>query len=298
MFDGFREERIRAKGADIHMVIGGSGRPLLLLHGYPQTHVMWHKVAPSLAADFTVVVPDLRGYGDSSKPESDEDHLAYSKRVTARDMVDVMKQLGFETFRVAGHDRGGRVTHRMALDYPDSIERCAVLDIVPTHKIFSDMNQKIATGYYHWLFLIQPGGLPEKMIGEDPEYYLRDKLARWSAGGATGETTLAERGFTDEAVAEYVRCFSKPETIHASCEDYRAAATIDLEHDEEDMDRKVETPLLVLWGGHGLMEENYDVPETWRERASDVRGRALDCGHFLPEEAPDDTWAELRKFFR
>lgn len=298
MFANFKEQRIRAKGADIHLVTGGKGHPLLLLHGYPQTHVMWHKVAPSLATNFSLVIPDLRGYGDSSKPESDEDHLAYSKRVTARDMVEVMKQLGHEKFRVAGHDRGGRVAHRMALDHPDRVERIAVLDIVPTHKIFSDMNQQIATGYYHWLFLIQSNGLPEKMIGDDPEYYLRDKLSRWSAGGATGEKSLAERGFTDEAVAEYVRCFSKPETIHATCEDYRAAASIDLEHDEEDMKKKIEVPLLVLWGAHGLMEKNYDVLETWRERATDVQGTALDCGHFLPEEAPDDTWAELRKFFR
>ncbi len=298
MFPDFKTRRFRATGADIHYVTGGSGPPLLLVHGYPQCHVMWHKVAPALAADFTVIVPDLRGYGDSTKPASDPEHATYSKRASGTDLFELMADLGHERFNVAGHDRGGRVTHRMVLDRPKRIRRWAVLDIVPTHRIFADMNKEIATAYYHWLFLTQTNGLPERLIGNDPEFYLTDKLARWSAGGSgLGGPALAERGFTDAAVAEYVRAFSNPDTIHASCEDYRAAASIDLVHDEDDLDHKPEAPLLVLWGKGGLMDRTYDVLETWRERAANVEGRALACGHFLPEEAPDDTYAELRKFF-
>jgi haloacetate dehalogenase len=288
MFEGFTTADIDAGGTTIHTVHGGSGPPLLLLHGYPQTHVMWHKIAPRLAERFTVVATDLRGYGDSGKPPSDADHSAYSKRTTARDQVEVMAALGFETFLVAGHDRGGRVAHRMALDHPQRVTKLAVLDIVPTHKIFSTVTKEIATGYYHWFFLIQGGGLPETLIGHDPEYYLRTKVKQWGGG---------MEAFTEEALAEYVRCFSDPACIHASCEDYRAAASIDLDHDEADMDRKVRCPVLALWGEKGLMERHYDVLATWRERAADVRGRKLRCGHYLPEEAPEDTLAELIGFF-
>jgi len=199
-----------------------------------------------------------------------------------------MAALGFETFLVAGHDRGGRVAHRMALDHPQRVTKLAVLDIVPTHKIFSTVTKEIATGYYHWFFLIQGGGLPETLIGHDPEYYLRTKVKQWGGG---------MEAFTEEALNEYVRCFSDPACIHASCEDYRAAASIDLKHDEADMDHKVRCPLLALWGEKGLMERHYDVLATWRERAADVRGRKLRCGHYLPEEAPEDTLAELIGFF-
>lgn len=289
MFEGFEKTRIETDGAEINLRKGGEGPPLLLLHGYPQTHVMWHKIAPRLAEDFSVVVPDLRGYGDSSKPADGKGHEAYSKRATALDQVQVMTGLGHERFFVAGHDRGGRVAHRMALDHPGKVLKVSVLDIVPTHKLFSTVNQKLATGYYHWFFLIQPDGLPEGMIGADPEFYLRKKMGKWSAG---------MDGFTDEAMAEYIRCFSKPETIHATCEDYRAAASIDLEHDEADMDARIQCPLLALWGESGLMEKSYDVLETWRERALDVRGRALDCGHFLAEERPEETYQELVEFFK
>jgi haloacetate dehalogenase len=288
MFEGFTTADIDAGGTTIHTVYGGSGPPLLLLHGYPQTHVIWHKIAPRLAERFTVVATDLRGYGDSGKPPSDPDHSAYSKRTTARDQVEVMAALGFETFLVAGHDRGGRVAHRMALDHPQRVTKLAVLDIVPTHKIFSTVTKEIATGYYHWFFLIQGGGLPETLIGHDPEYYLRTKVKQWGGG---------MEAFTEEALNEYVRCFSDPACIHASCEDYRAAASIDLKHDEADMDHKVRCPLLALWGEKGLMERHYDVLATWRERAADVRGRKLRCGHYLPEEAPEDTLAELIGFF-
>lgn len=284
----FEQAKIKTSTADINLVHGGAGSPLLLLHGYPQTHVIWHAVAPVLAQEFHVICPDLRGYGDSSKPPSTPDHSPYSKREMARDMVEVMEALGYGGFSVAGHDRGARVTHRMALDYPDRIKKACVMDIVPTHHMFKTTDQHFATGYYHWFFLIQPDGLPERMIGADPAYYLGEKLKRWSSAGAV---------FADAAMSEYVRCFSQPETIHASCEDYRAAASIDLQHDEEDMGNKVACPLLVLWGARGFVNRTYDVLAVWSERAQQVEGRALECGHFLPEEAPTAVSEELLRFF-
>jgi haloacetate dehalogenase len=288
MFEGFDRKDIRTRETAIHAVVGGSGPPLLLLHGYPQTHAMWHKIAPGLAERFTVVASDLRGYGDSGKPASDPAHRVYSKRATAQDQVEVMESLGFRRFLVAGHDRGGRVGHRMALDHRDKVDKLAVLDIVPTHKIFSTIDKDVATGYYHWFFLIQGNDLPETLIGHDPAYYLRAKLRQWA-----GDL----HAFDPRALNEYTRCFSNPACIHASCEDYRAAASIDLEHDEADMDRKLQCPLLVLWGERGLMERHYDVPATWRERAVDVRGRKLACGHFPAEEKPEETLTELLSFF-
>ena len=287
--DNFNNIQIKTAGAEINLVHGGSGNPLLLLHGYPQTHVIWHQIAPRLAHSFHVICPDLRGYGDSSKPPSTPDHYPYSKRAMAQDMVEVMASLGYSEFFVAGHDRGARVTHRMALDYPERIKKACVMDIAPTHHMFKTTDQNFATGYYHWFFLIQPDGLPEHMINADPAYYLTEKLKRWSAPGAV---------FADEAVAEYVRCFSRPESIHASCEDYRAAASIDLVHDEEDMDKKVECPLLVLWSAKGFVNRTYDVLRVWHERAEQIEGRTLDCGHFLPEEAPAAICDELLRFFK
>jgi len=287
MFEGFERHTVETGGAAINLVRGGSGPPLLLLHGYPQSHVMWHLVAPALARDFTVVAGDLRGYGDSSKPPGDPDHLAYSKRAMAADQVEAMAKLGFERFFVAGHDRGGRVAHRMALDEPERVTRLAVLDIVPTHKVFASAGKELATAYFHWFFLIQPEPFPETLIGSDPDYYLRSRLERW--GGA--------KGFAPEAMDEYLRCFRDPAAIHATCEDYRAAATIDLEHDEADLARKVGCPLLVLWGSQGVVARLYDPLACWRERAAEVSGRALECGHFLPEEAPDETAAALKAFF-
>ncbi|HKQ32385.1 MAG TPA: alpha/beta hydrolase [Thermodesulfobacteriota bacterium] len=284
----FQKTKIKTTGAEINLVHGGEGKPLLLLHGYPETHVMWYTTAPRLAERFHVVCMDLRGYGDSSKPESSPDHSTYSKRAMAGDCVEVMESLGYKSFFAAGHDRGGRVTHRMALDYPDRVQAACVMDIAPTHTMFTRADKAFATGYYHWFFLIQPDGLPEKMIGCDPEYYLMEKLKRWSAPGAV---------FDEAAVREYVRCFSDPAAIHASCEDYRAAATIDLVHDEEDFDKKIECPLLVLWGAKGFINRTYDVIGTWKEKAANVRGKTLDCGHFLPEEKPDEVSAELIKFF-
>ena len=284
----FNTRRVRTAGTEIHLVHGGSGAPLLLLHGYPQTHAIWHAVAPQLAERFHVVCPDLRGYGDSGKPEGGADHAAYSKREMARDMAELMSQLGHERFFVAGHDRGARVAHRLALDHPSRVDKVCVMDIVPTYHMYNTADRAFATGYYHWFFLIQPNGLPEHMIGADPDYYLKEKLRRWSAPGAV---------FDEAAVAEYLRCFRRPETIHASCEDYRAAAGIDLEHDEADRGRKIACPLLVLWGTQGFVHRRYDVLATWRDYAECVEGRGLNCGHFLPEEAPDEVCIGLSAFF-
>ena len=287
MFEGFERVRVEREGATIEGVRGGEGPPVLLLHGYPQTHAMWHLVAPLLAGSFTVVATDLRGYGDSSKPEDGEDHAGYSKRAMALDQVVLMRELGFDSFAVVGHDRGGRVAHRMALDHPERVAKLAVLDIVPTHYVFATANTNLATAYYHWFFLIQPYDLPEHLIGADPDYYLRKKLGGWGTGVDL---------FDPRAYAEYERCFRDPKTIHASCEDYRAAATIDLIHDEADRDRKVECTLLALWGEKGVVEKLYDPLGVWRRYASDVQGRALPTGHFLAEESPEETAKELISF--
>ena len=287
MFEGFESKRVTTKGTEINVKVAGNGPPLLLLHGYPQTHVIWHKIAPRLAEDFTVVVTDLRGYGDSGKPLSDAEHTPYSKRALAADQVEVMLSLGFSKFSVVGHDRGGRVAHRMVRDYPDRIGKIAVLDIAPTATMYGATDKKFASAYYHWFFLIQPNGLPEHMIGCDPEFYLSRKLAAW--GKANG-------AITEEAFKEYLRCFSKPETIHATCEDYRASAGIDLEHDAANADEKIDNPLLVLWGQEGFVASAYDVLKTWQDVASNVSGHAVSGGHFLPEEAPDETLKALLEF--
>jgi len=290
LFDGFEQKRIATPETEINLRIGGNGPPLLLLHGYPQTHAMWHKVAPRLAEHFTVVTPDLRGYGDSGKPETTPDHFPYSKRASAGDLVAVMEYLGFDKFLLAGHDRGGRVAHRLTLDHPDKVKRLAVLDIVPTHKIFSDSHQGIAMAYYHWFFLAQPNPLPETLIGKDPDFYYGFKTGSLSPQGNSY--------FAPEAYAEYQRCWNDPAMIHASCEDYRAAATIDLQHDEADLTTKIACPLLAIWGGAAVMEAQYDVLACWRERAADVRGQAIaECGHFLAEEKPDETARLLLEFF-
>jgi len=293
--NGFRYTRLTTQGAEINVA---SASPkdhspdtpaLLLLHGYPQTHYMWHKIAPALSQSFHVVCPDLRGYGDSSKPDSDESHQAYSKREMANDMVNIMQQMGHNTFHVAGHDRGARVAHRMALDYPQAVTKAAVLDIVPTLEMFDNVDQISATGYYHWFFLIQDNNLPERMIGQDPDFYLLDKLKRWST---------TPDCFEQNAIDEYLRCFRQPSVIHASCEDYRAAASIDLEHDRADLDTQVSCPLLVLWGENGIIGRHFNLLKLWQRRASDVTGQALNCGHFLAEESPDDTLKSLLNFFK
>lgn len=287
-FPGFTRHRIDTAGASINLVTGGSGPPLLLLHGYPQTHVMWRKVAPRLAADFTVVVPDLRGYGDSSKPPADADFAAYSKRALAQDQVEVMKALGHDRFAVAGHDRGARVTHRLVRDHPDKITRAALLDIVPTLYRFETIDQKAATGSFHWFFLIQGRGLPERLIGSESEFYLRHMFG----------TLLRDQGAIEPAAfAEYLRCFQAPETIRATCDEYRAGASIDLAHDRADLAQKVKLPLLILWGQHSGQGSGYDLLKVWRDHAENVRGHGIDSGHFIPEEKPDEVCAALREFF-
>jgi len=288
LFPGFKRQRIRARGAAINLVRGGIGPPLLLLHGYPQTHAIWHRIAPDLAKRFTVVAADLRGYGDSEKPHGQTDHANYSKRAMAQDQVEVMHALGFDAFSVVGHDRGGRVAHRMALDHAERVKKLAVLDIVPTRTMYAKVTREFSKAYYHWFFLIRPEPFPETLIGADPEFYLKSHLGTRHAG---------LEPFAPEALAEYLRCFSDPAAIHASCEDYRAAESIDLVHDEADLARKIACPLLVLWGKHGTMERCFQPLADWSERADDVRGRALDCGHYLPEEAPAELLQELVTFF-
>ena len=281
MFEGFETEDVDTGEAVIHLRRGGAGPPVLLLHGYPQTHVMWHLVAPLLARDFTVVAPDLRGYGDSSKPPTTPDHEPYSKRAWARDQVAVMAHLGFERFAVVGHDRGARCAYRIALDHPEHVERLAVLDVIPTADMYRRTDMRMALGAWHWFFLPQPYDLPERLLAADPEgFYFRSRRSL----------------FAPEALAEYERCLRDPRVIHAICEDYRAGATIDYELDEADRGvRRIACPLLALWGEEGPLG-SVDVVAIWGAWAGDVRGAALPCGHHLPEEAPSETHAALYAF--
>jgi haloacetate dehalogenase len=284
MFEGFHMAMIDIGEATLRVRYGGDGPPLLLLHGHPQTHAMWHTVAPLLTRDFTVVAPDLRGYGESSKPPTTADHEPYSKRAMGRDMLALMRHLGFARFGVAGHDRGGRVGYRLALDHPEPVTKLAVLDIIPTGEAFRRADMAFGLGYWHWFFLAQPAPLPERLIGADPDaYYFRERDVPW---------------LDSEALEDYLRCVRNPETIHAMCEDYRAGASYDFHLDEADRGkRRIACPVLALWGRRGKLEDWYDVLAIWRDWAEDVQGRALDCGHFLPEEAPEETYEELRAFF-
>lgn len=286
-FEGFTKHRVPTSGTEIELVAGGSGPAVLLLHGYPQTHLMWRHLAPVLAERFTVVAPDLRGYGESGKPATDAQHAPYSKRAMALDMAEVMTALGHERFSVVGHDRGGRVGHRLARDHRDRVEKLSVLDICPTLDMYERTDMAFAIAYYHWFFLVQPHDFPERLIAGDPAYYMSRKMA------------LAQKGeaFPPEVIAEYLKHFSKPETIHATCEDYRAAAGIDLEHDRADRDQALDIPVQVLWGANGVVGRTYEPIDVWLPYTKrDVSGAALPCGHFLAEEAPEETLAHLLPF--
>ena len=293
MFDNFTKTRIRANGVSINLVHGGVGPPLLLLHGYPQTHVEWHKIAPKLAEHYTVVAPDLRGYGDSEKPPAPEGDLSvYCKRTTAQDQVEVMAELGFESFHVVGHDRGARVGHRMALDHTERVRTFTSLDVVPSQAAFDHMDSQLSFAWFHWHLMRQPSPLPETLIGNSTKAYLDFLLEQWTA---------IDGSITDQAYTEYLRCFNNPETIRATCLDYRGI-DLDLKHDEADRGRKLTCPVLLLWGSNMAKRPGWqtgaslDMLTVWRERAVDVRGKPLDCGHFLPEELPEETTVELLAF--
>jgi haloacetate dehalogenase len=248
---------------------------------------MWHKIAPMLAEDFTVVVPDLRGYGDSGKPHGDPEHANYSKRAMAQDQAEVMQQLGHEEFLLVGHDRGARVSHRLTKDHPQRVRKLMTLDIIPTHKMFQIVNKEMATNTYHWFFLIQPYDFPERVIGADADYFIRSRFLR---------VANAETVFPNEAIEEYVRCFNDPAAIHGACEDYRAGASIDLEHDDADFDNKVTCPHLALWSETGYVGRTQDVLQVWRDYSTKVHGESLPCGHYIAEELPDRAYALLREF--
>ena len=290
-FPGFARRLVPLDGIDIHAVIGPKrdAPAVLLLHGYPQTHVIWHRVAPALAERYNVVASDLRGYGDSGKPPTTRNHAPYSKRVMARDQVELMRALGHARFLLVGHDRGARVAHRLAADHPDAVMKLVVLDIAPTLAMYEQTSEAFARAYWHWFFLIQPAYMPERMIGAHPTFFL---------GGKMGAGSAEMKPFAPEAWAEYERCFT-PGTIHASCEDYRASATIDLDDDRLDRaaGRKLQAPLLALWGANGVIERCFKPLDEWRRVAKDVRGKSLPAGHYLPEEVPELVLAELESFF-
>ena len=291
MFAGFQTAQRQVNGVHIAYRIGGSGPGLLLIHGHPQTHVIWHKVAEQLAEHFTVVAADLRGYGDSEKPEAVADHRNYSTREMARDSLALMRSLGFEQFSVLAHDRGARVAHRLALDHPQAVSRLVMLDIAPTLAMYAQTDEAFARAYWHWFFLIRPAPLPERLIEADPEQYLLSVMGSRSAG---------LQPFTAPALAEYVRCIQLPGTARGICEDYRASASIDLEHDREDIDagRHLNLPVLVLWGAQGTVGRCFDPLAEWQKVATDVRGQALPCGHYIGEEVPQLLLEHVLPFLR
>jgi haloacetate dehalogenase len=292
LFPGFQVEDVPTTGATIRTLRAGSGPPLLLLHGFPQTHVIWHKIARRLADRFSVVLTDLRGYGDSSKPGGGAQHANYSFRAMAQDQVEVMRHLGYERFSIASHDRGARTAHRLCVDHPQAVLKVCIMDIVPTLRMYRDTSMEFATRYVWWFFLIQKAPLPERMIGADPEFFLN--RIHEMQNGTPG-------ALTPEALEEYRRCFCTPECVHAVCENYRASAGIDLEMDsaDEKAGRKIEAPLLALWGAKGALGQLWNVLEVWRQHANaPVEGRELDCGHYLAEEKPEEVLEELLRFFR
>lgn len=291
LFPGFEQRRIDVDGqVHINALIGGNGPPLLLLHGHPQTLAIWHRVAPALAEHFTVVATDLRGYGDSSKPPGAPDHANYSKRVMAQDQLNVMRHFGFDRFDVLAHDRGARVAHRLAVDHPQAVSRLVLLDIAPTLSMYQQADDTFARAYWHWFFLIQPAPLPERLIEADPQAYITDIMGRRSAGLAP---------FDPRALAEYRRCIALEGAAHGTCEDYRAAAGVDMEHERADIEqgRMIEAPLLVLWGEQGVIQRCFEPLEEWGRLARQVEGEALSCGHYIPEEAPDALLTRVLPYF-
>ena len=287
LFPGFERGSVETGGATIHYVAAGAGAPVLLLHGYPETHVCWHKIAPGLAGKYRVNCADLRGYGESSKPQGLPDHSNYSKRAMGLDMVELMGRLGHETFHLVGHDCGGRVVHRLRRDHEARVRRLTVFDISPTLKMFESTNFAFATAYYHWFLMLQPAPLPDRMLAGHVPFNILGRVGR-----AEPDFSAFDRA----AVDAYVCAYADPTAIHASCEDYRAAGTIDLEHDRADRGLKIRTPVLTLWGARAVVGGMFDCLADWREVAANVSGRAIDCGHFLPEEAPRETLAEIDAF--
>ncbi|MCZ2495652.1 alpha/beta fold hydrolase [Xylophilus sp. Kf1] len=291
MFEGFVTHDVAVDGATIHALVGGHGPAVLLLHGHPQTHAMWHRVAEGLAMRFTVVVADLRGYGDSSRPAAGIQNIAYSKRVMAQDMVQLMSHLGFERFLLGAHDRGARVAHRLALDHPERVEKLMLLDIAPTLDMYAGTDEAFARAYWHWFFLIQPAPLPERLIEADPVAYVREVMGRRHAGLAP---------FAPGAMADYERCIAIPGSAAALCADYRASAGIDLDHDREDRDagHRLTMPVRVMWGADGVVHRCFDVMALWQAQADDLSGALTGCGHYLAEEDPAAVLAQMHDFFR
>lgn len=292
LFPGFAQHRMTvAPQVQINFIVGGQGAPLLLLHGHPQTLSIWHKVAPALAQHFTVVAADLRGYGDSSKPVGTADHANYAKRVMAQDQLSLMQQLGFDRFAILAHDRGARVAHRLAVDHPEAVARLILLDIAPTLAMYQQTSEAFARAYWHWFFLIQSAPLPERLIEVDPAAYIRDVMGKRSAGLAP---------FDPRALAEYQRCITLPGSAHSICEDYRAAASIDMQHERDDLaaHRLIQSPTLVLWGAQGVIQQCFQPLDEWRRLARSVQGEALSCGHYIPEEAPDALLEKALPFLR
>ena len=285
-FPNFRQVQVTTTSTTINALVGGEGPPLLLLHGYPQNLLMWRKVAPSLTTNFTVVVADLRGYGESGKPDTDEQHLPYSKRVMAQDQVDLMAALGHSIFMLAGHDRGARVAHRLALDHADKVKKLIILDILPTLQLYRETDMSFATQYWHWFFLIQPYPLPEMLLGKNVDFMAQVIFAK----------LLQSREVTADVVAAYKKNFSDPSALRASCEDHRAGATIDLVHDEADIDKKIQCPTLVLWGAQNPVYQKKEMLKEWQKKAVQVQGQSMNSGHFITEEVPEETIKIFKAF--
>jgi haloacetate dehalogenase len=290
MFEDFKRKIVTVGGIDIASVIGGAGPPVLLLHGFPQNKAMWARVAPQLARSFTIVCADLRGYGDSAKPKCLPDRSNYAFRAFAADQLGLMQHFGFERFHVIGHDRGGRTGHRLALDHPNAVLTLTVMDIVPTYAMFMETNRNVAAAYWHWYFLCQPEPFPERMIGNDPDFFYETCLVGW------GATKLSD--FDPTMLAEYRRSWRDAGMIHGSCSDYRAAASVDLENDEADLDRKVECPTLVFYGSAGVMAKHFDISAQWRKRCANVMEASLPAGHFFVDQLPNETAQILMRFLK